>query len=369
MNWNFIHRDANSYSSHPCITLLDDGSWLVAFSSSPRRHPVRHPPDYPLFWNMVTTSHDRGRSWSPPEVVPGFDWLGVETPGISQTSTGEVLLNQWRFRWYPLQLAREMQQNQKIECFVYEQRRRKWRPVVSEADWADHPFSYVRADEGAYVHISDDGGRSYQATVPVDISPYRGGFSPKGAVELSNGDLLLALGSHDHDPQAASFVVRSTDKGRTWGKSVEATRKTQRVFCEPSLCETRSGKLLLMSREEISGFIYQSESHDGGYTWGDARQLPVWGYPSHCISLHDGRLIMVYGYRKPPFGIRARLSDDEGLTWGEEIAIRDDLSGAHDGWNLGYPSVIEYEPGRLYVAYYGEDGKGVTCVQGSHLDV
>ncbi|MGH3441838.1 MAG: sialidase family protein [Nitriliruptorales bacterium] len=369
MEWSFIHRDPNSYSSHPCVALLDDGSWLVAFSSSRRQRPVRHPPDYPLLWNMVTRSTDRGRSWSAPEVVPGYDWLGVETPGITQISTGEVLLNQWRFHWYPLQLAREIHDERGTECFVYDRMRRTWRPVVSASDWDDHPFPYVRADDGAYVHISHDRGRTFDATVAVDVAPYRGAFSPKGAVELSNRDLLLALGSHDHDPYGASLVVRSSDRGQTWGKPVEAARNEGRVFSEPALCETRSGKLLLMSREEITGFVYQSESHDGGETWGEATELPVWGYPSHCLSLQDGRLVVVYGYRKQPFGIRARISADDGSTWGDEIVIRDDLSGAHDGWNLGYPSVIEYEPGQLFVAYYGEDGKGVTCILGSYLAV
>jgi hypothetical protein len=300
-------------------------------------------------------------------VVPNYDWYGVETPGIAQISNGDVLLNQWRFFWYPLELARKLWTTGQRQCFIFDSATRRWRPAQHEKDWEQHPFPYARADGGAYVHISHDNGYTWGLTVPVDIAPYQGAFSPKGAIELSSGDIILALGSHDHDPLAASFIVRSTDKGRSWQKPIEAARVPGRVFSEPSVVATRSGKLLLMSREETTGYIYQSESLDGGNTWLPARQLPLWGYPTHAIRLMDGRLLIIYGRRKAPFGIRAAVSEDEGQSWGEEIIIRDDLPDTDWGFNLGYPSVIEYAPGKLFTAYYGEDTDGVTCIQGTYF--
>jgi hypothetical protein len=62
----------------------------------------------------------------------------------------------------------------------------------------------------------------------------------------------------------------------------------------------------------------------------------------------DGRVACVYGYRLPPFGIRARLSDDSGATWGSELILR----GDGGSWDLGYPRVTEIEPGRLLTVYY-----------------
>jgi len=46
------------------------------------------------------------------------------------------------------------------------------------------------------------------------------------------------------------------------------------------------------------------------------------GNPPHLIRLRDGRLAVTYGYRSPPYGIRARLSADEGQTWSREISRR-----------------------------------------------
>ena len=73
-----------------------------------------------------------------------------------------------------------------------------------------------------------------------------------------------------------------------------------------------------------------------------------WGAPGDLTRMRDGRIACVYGYRLPPFGLRARLSEDGGRTWGREIVLRDDGGS----WDLGYPRVIEHEPGRLLCVYY-----------------
>ncbi len=75
------------------------------------------------------------------------------------------------------------------------------------------------------------------------------------------------------------------------------------------------------------------------------------GNPPTLTKLLDGRLCMTYGYRAQPFGIRARLSSDEGLTWDQEIILRDD-GGSHD---LGYPRTMQRPDGTLVTVYYFSD--------------
>ena len=64
--------------------------------------------------------------------------------------------------------------------------------------------------------------------------------------------------------------------------------------------------------------------------------------------MRDGRVVCVYGYRMPPHGIRARVSEDGGRSWGAELVLRDDGGS----WDLGYPRVIEHEEGKLLTVYY-----------------
>ena len=96
--------------------------------------------------------------------------------------------------------------------------------------------------------------------------------------------------------------------------------------------------------------VYQSQ--DAGRSWqflSKAADTGDWnGNPPSLVRLQNGRLCLAYGYRKPPFGIRARLSDDEGLTWGEEINLRDDGRT----WDLGYPRMVQRADGKLVTIYY-----------------
>lgn len=66
------------------------------------------------------------------------------------------------------------------------------------------------------------------------------------------------------------------------------------------------------------------------------------------VRMQDRRLCVSYGFRRTPFGIRAKLSDDDGQTWGEEIILRDDGRS----WDLGYPRTIQRPDDKLVTIYY-----------------
>ncbi|MGB9718604.1 MAG: sialidase family protein [Thermoproteota archaeon] len=57
-------------------------------------------------------------------------------------------------------------------------------------------------------------------------------------------------------------------------------------------------------------------SEDGGLTWRFQSRVNDWGAPAALQTLKDGRLLCTYGYRVPPYGVRARISGDGGETWG-----------------------------------------------------
>jgi hypothetical protein len=90
------------------------------------------------------------------------------------------------------------------------------------------------------------------------------------------------------------------------------------------------------------------ESLDGGRTWHWLSRVNDWGAPGDLVPMGDGRVVCVYGYRLPPYGIRYRVSTDMGRSWGTEMILRDDGGS----WDLGYPRVIETAPGTLLATYY-----------------
>src|SRR3546814_9148790 len=78
-------------------------------------------------------------------------------------------------------------------------------------------------------------------------------------------------------------------------------------------------------------------SDDGGKTWDFLSRVNDFGAPGSLVVKKDGRFVMVYGYRLMPSGMRCRVSEDEGKTWGPELIIRDDGGS----WDLGYGDAWE----------------------------
>jgi hypothetical protein len=72
------------------------------------------------------------------------------------------------------------------------------------------------------------------------------------------------------------------------------------------------------------------------------------------MMLRDGRILVLFARRKPPFGIGGIVSEDDGTSWSQEFIVRDDASTP----DIGYPVATELEDGRIFTAYYFtlEDG-------------
>jgi hypothetical protein len=79
------------------------------------------------------------------------------------------------------------------------------------------------------------------------------------------------------------------------------------------------------------------------------------GNPAAITRLADGRIVLVYGWREQPCGIRARLSSDEGQSWSPEFVLRADGRT----WDLGYPRTVQRSDGLLVTAYYFNDDSQV----------
>jgi hypothetical protein len=90
-------------------------------------------------------------------------------------------------------------------------------------------------------------------------------------------------------------------------------------------------------------------STDAGRTWALLSTPEQGGVnPSSMVILKDGRLCITYGCRDFPFGIRARISEDGGATWGKIISIRDDAAT----WDMGYPRSVVRPDGKVITINY-----------------
>jgi Neuraminidase (sialidase) len=205
-----------------------------------------------------------------------------------------------------------------------------------------------KAALGEWVLRSTDGGISWSAPIASVVN------SPHGPIQLKDGRLLYA-GKQLWTADRKVGVAESKDDGVTWQWLADiptrAGDSAEKSYHELHAVEASDGTLIAQIRNHNTahkGETLQTESKDGGKTWSEPHSIGVWGLPSHLLRLRDGRLLMTYGHRRKPFGNQARLSADNGKTWGEAII----LSGDGIGGDLGYPSTVELADGTLLSVWY-----------------
>lgn len=158
------------------------------------------------------------------------------------------------------------------------------------------------------------------------------------------------------------LCIRTTDGGKTWelvGWIGEQPPAGYGYAIMPATVALKVNSYLSMIRR---GGVFEGEkrwwleafvSPDDGRSWHmvDKPKINNGGNPASLTRLKDGRIAMVYGWRHEPYGIRARISSDEGLSWGPEFILRDDGRS----WDLGYPRTIQRADGNLVTVYYFND--------------
>lgn len=361
---SLVLGDGHGYCAHPHLVRCGD-ELVVVCNWVPRRRFVLHPPEDPLYLNLILRSADDGRNWSAPVVAPAYGWNGVECAGLTNLGGGHLLLNQWRFGWLTLDSARARPEQEGI---AYPQRllaahlaSAEHEPAgVTVAD-AERLMPWARAGGAAWVHRSTDGGRTWAASVAVDTAPYIGGYGIRGGVVLPDGTIVLPLS--DVPAYRRVFVLRSSDGGVTWSRAIGVADQPDRRFEEPAPLLLPSGRILLLLRENESRSLWRSWSDDGGLSWAKPQPTGIDGYPAHLCALPDGRLLCTYGYRRPPYAIRGAVSADGGASWTSEAPL--ELRSGLPGRDLGYPCTLPTEAGMVTV-YYARDAADRTCIFASH---
>ncbi len=318
-----ICKQLGRYIGWPTIVRTSRGELIVAFSGDRDAHVC------PWGKTQMVRSTDNGRTWSEVLTINSTP-LDDRDAGIIETPKSALLVS-----WFT--------------SLYFE------KPGIMRDAWRQHAAKIgpdLRKQwTGNWTRRSADNGKTWGA-------PSRtAGSAPHGPIALKDGRLLY-VGTYGGSGPADRIVVEeSKDDGVTWQALARLDSPRDFYADEPHVVECANGRLVAMFRNEhpemAKRFLGQSESEDGGRTWSPIHLTGIWGFPPHLIRLKDDRLLMVYSYRRQPFGHRACLSSDHGRTWdlAHEIAIVDN---APDG-DLGYPASVQLGDGSLLTIYYQKD--------------
>lgn len=354
-----VHRVTEGpcrYQAWPTVVQDENGVLYAAWSGNRSSHVC------PFGKTLMSISRDGGEKWTPPMII-NDTWLDDRDAGLTYLGEGKMLMSYFH---HPKD--------------IYRTDWRSW--VIDGPDGGDPLFrdvlgAYLNAyynftpemdTAGSFLRKSEDYGMSWSDPIKVPIS------APHGPVKTASGRLLY-LGkefnatmhryntkmAQGEDPIPAEdrgqiFLYESFDEGTTWEKlsrlPLPEGTTTDNIH-EPHVLELPSGELIAALRGQNCPAVYHNfsmfflNSTDGGKTWSTPRSCEISGSPPHLLLTSDGRVIVTYGRREEPCGIRAVVSEDGCHSFSEEMIL--DRSWIGD---LGYPATVELADGSFLSVYY-----------------
>ncbi len=333
-----ISQQPEYYHGWPTVLRRTNGELWLTWSGGRESHVC------PFGQVHAMTSRDDGSTWSWPRVL--FDSATDDRDsGVLETAKGTLLVTTFTSLAYEPHL---------------EQRRifSDWSPTgwgtkeipneqVAKWNAAHSRLSDVerKAELGEWLIRSTDGGKSWSTRIPTIVN------SPHGPIQLSDGRLLYA-GKQLWTSDRKIGVCQSKDDGLTWQWLADIPIRTgdKNAYHELHAVEASDGTIVAHIRnhnETNKLWTLQTESTDGGKSWSEPHPI-CYGLPSHLLRLRDGRLLMSYGYRRAPYGNRARVSSDHGKSWSDELILAADGTSG----DLGYPSTVELDDGTMLTVWY-----------------
>lgn len=316
------------YCGWPTLARTKAGRLLLVCSGGRESHVC------PFGRVELIISDDGGQTWSEPQILMDSP-IDDRDAGVVEAADGSLLVTTFTSLAYEDRWENELSKLDTPQA-------RRWRGVQMRTTPAERKRLL-----GTWMLRSRDRGLTWSAPYSVPVN------SPHGPAPLSDGRLLYA-GKSLWGPTPWVGMAESLDHGATWRRTAAMpvrAGESHLDYHELHVVEAADGTLIAHIRNHAKRNereTLQSESADGGKTWSAPHSIGVWGLPSHLLRLRDGRLLMSYGYRREPFGIQARVSEDHGKSWSAAITVTDDAFD-HD---LGYPSTVERDDGRLVTIWY-----------------
>ena len=209
-------------------------------------------------------------------------------------------------------------------------------------------------DGPSWFYYSYDRGRNWEGPFNLPDFDLDGVAARTDYIVNGPHDMLVFVtGTKSDGVQGRPLAARTTDGAESF-EFVSWIMPEPRGFgIMPSSARLDEETILtaVRRREGPRRWIETFISRDNAQTWrtnGIGASDVGYGNPPDLIQLQDGRLVLTYGHRAEPYGIRARISDDKGDSWSDPIVLRDDAGD----WDIGYPRSVQRPDGKLVTVYY-----------------
>jgi hypothetical protein len=341
-----IYKDDQFFCAFPSVVRLLNDELLVAFRRAPDRRVyggqcAHSDPNSQL---VLVRSLDEGKTWTQnPELICSHPMGSSQDPCMTLLRDGSILCSSYLWILQP-------------RC-----------PVGVCYDNLGWEWTFG----GGYLMRSLDCGHHWEGPIiPPPASGCTGvdalgnpfpAYNRGNILAASDGLLYWAVVRSDSEvvqpgrlrPPTSVHLMFSSDRGSTWQYRCPIAADSKVGFNETYLYETADGDIVAFLRTaDKEGKVQNAiaRSRNRGMSFEPWQNAGFYGHPHCAVRLNDGCVLLVYGYRLKPYGIRGRVLNPEctDICEAKEFIIRDDGGSA----DLGYPWPVVFPDGRVLIVYY-----------------
>jgi len=353
-----IYENPWFYCAFPSVIKRPNGELIVAFRRAPDRRMLGekgYTHTDPNSYLVLVRSKNDGITWTKePELIYAHAFGGSQDPCLLQLRDKTLLCTSYGWTIVKSEVKSNLT-----------------KPVAFSGD-----FIFL----GGYILRSENGGKTwkgpyYPPAIPSEFKINALGvplpaFNRGALYEARDGRILWVVASSDPETQTRTetHLIVSEDKGLTWKYSCPVARDEKVTFNETSVYETPKGDIVAFLRTaNLEDQACITRSTDGGKSFEPWQKMGFQGHPLNALRLPDKRVLLTYGYRHKPFGIRARILNPECTDYltSEEIILRDDGGNS----DIGYTWPVMLDKKRVLVVYYFNIGDGKRHIAGTILEI
>jgi sialidase-1 len=352
-----IYESNRFYSAFPSIIRRPDGELITAFRRAPERRAFGEPGSNhtdPNSYLVQVRSSDNGRTWSTePQLIWAHPQGGSQDPCMLQLRDGSILCSSYAWAFLTAEAAAKVSTAHRHGNVVF---------------------------LGGYLVRSTDGARTWTGPIIPPSTPGEISKNPfgepipaynRGALcEGKDGRIywVTAANTSLKPRNTETHLFISADKGLTWEYSCPVAADDKVTFNETSLYQTPKGDFVAFLRTaNFNDHTCIARSADNGRSFQPWEDTGWKGHPHYALQLPDKRVLLVYGYRHQPFGIRARVLNAEctDAATAPEIVLRDDGGNG----DLGYPWATMISKREALVVYYFNKANGTRHIAGTIVEI
>lgn len=347
-----LYEDKNFYPAFPSIASLGKNKYLASFRLAPKSeknyshlHSLSKAIICKIRKNKIINMFEIGED----------DSAAKQDPQLFRADDKTILAYYFRYTFHPLNEKKLLKDYAFIE---YE--------------------NTIALLDGIGLCISSDNGKTFSKPNIVRLN---GGlnsemknFAIRGNMIKIGNEIFASVYAYKktynkNNYKYQCYVISSKDflnwKIKSLLCETEIVNNNKIEYFEPSLLNYKNNIIAFIRTHFNNRYGYTSISYskDKAKTFSKPVPTDIKGYPLNPLILKDGGVLLTYGYRLKPYGIRARVLKEtenmanmiKNINESKEIIIEDNLNNA----DCGYPSCINEEDNIICV-YYGCKGKSET---------